>query len=437
MNVTVEKQDNCKALIKVSLPAETLKAARNKILKDYAKNASLPGFRPGKVPTTVLEKRFGEGMTQQARQDVVNESIGKAAESEKLNIIAVTNVEPKDGENGTLDITYTVDLQPDVKLPHYKGLALTVKVRPVTDADVDGALEGFRERLATYNDVARGAEMKDFITIDYKGSFEGKPLSEVLEDGSHYLAENENFPAKMAESSFVPGFCEKLIGAKVGDSLDITVTMPEDAGSIAGKEVTYAVKVKTLKEPVLPELNDEFAGKISGGKTLEETKKLLRERMELDAKNKLEQDKRVAAVESLRNAVAMEVPESAIRNATNRRANELVQANLQQGLDQETIMTHTEEILEAAKSQAQMDVKDEFILQEIAKIEQLSVSRDDLAQRVSVLAMSQNVPVKKLIKDLQANNSDGLRSLQYQLLLEKAVTVVVANATITEETETA
>lgn len=433
MNVTVEKLENCKAVVKVIVDAAVVKSTRDKILRKHAQSANLPGFRPGKAPISVVEKRLGDSLDAMVRQEITDSSFGAAVQQEKLEVLAVRNVEPKDGENGALELVYNVDIQPAVKLPLYKGLKLNVKRKIVDDAAVDKFIVSLQERLATFQAVERGAQAKDMITIDYTGTYEDKPLKDVLEEGNHYLAENLDFPAVMTESSFVPGFYEKLLGAKVGDSLQITVTMPEDAGVVAGKEVSYAVVVKKLEEPILPELNDEFAAKFTGGKNLDELKTLLKANLENDAKTGLDQNTRVAAVEALRAVVDMDLPESSINSAAQRRANELVQANLRQGLDMDSIRTHTEEIIEAAKAQASLDVKDEFILQEIARAENLVVSNEELSYRVAMMASSQQTPVKKLVKDLQKDNSAGLRNLQYQMMLEKAVSLLVENAEISYE----
>lgn len=441
MNITVEKLPNCKASVRVQVPQEKRSAARDAIVKSYMKYAALPGFRKGKAPRNVVERKFKDEIEKEVTDQIVNEGLREAVEREKLNVISVANFKPEDAaENGDYQFTLELVLAPEFELPEYKGLTIKVPNTEVTDQTVEDELQRMRERLAELQTVeGRGAKEGDFIVADYSGSLDGKPLKEVLPAAESFIAENHDFLLKLDKGNFVPGFTEQLEGAAAGETREVKVTMPEQDvnEAVAGKEVVYTVTVKEVKEAKLPELNDEFAGKLLEGKTLEELRKLIRESSEAQAKQKDLENKRVAAMQALREKVEFDLPENVVNSAAQRRANELVRMNLERGLTREMINENSEAIIQAASEQAKIDVKDEFLLMEVVKKENLQVTREDLVSRVSAIAYRARVSPDKVVKDLQKNNGAGMENVKHSILLAKALDVLVENATVEYETAAA
>lgn len=434
MKVTVEKQDNCQASVRVEVPGETRREAREKILRGYIQQAALPGFRKGKAPRGVVEKKFGAEIDREVADKLFNEGLDAAVAQEKLKVLSVTGYNP-DADNN--DIKYAFSLQvtlaPEITLPDYKGLAITVPKPVVTDEHVARVLENQRERLADIQPVDRAVQMGDFLTIDYTATLDGAPVTELLPPAQSFIGHSSGYMVKASEGSFLPGFCAKLEGMNAGETRVVNLTMPADGltEALAGKEVVYTVALKEVKEALLPALDDELAERIIPGKTLDEIRAIIRESLENNVNQKDLERKRIAAMIALRDKVSFDLPASVVHNATQRRVNQLVQMNVERGIEQETIQENEQEIIGAASEQAQVDVKDEFILMEIVAAENLQVTDQDMIRRITHIAQTSDTTPDRVVKTLKKN--DGLSSLRHSIMLGKALDVLVEHATVTHE----
>jgi len=436
MNITVEKLPNCMASLSVQVPAEKHTAARNAILANYTKNAAIPGFRKGKVPRSVVEKRFAVEIEKEVNDQVVNESLREAIKQENLNVLNVADFQPGETTNGQVNFTVRLFLAPEFELPEYKGLKITVPQLDVTDGQIEDVLQKQREQRATLKHAPEGkaAENGDFVSIDYVGTLDGTALTEVLPEAEHFIAANTGFLLKLNEENFVPGFCGQLIGIKTGETREVQVTMPDEGINelVAGKEVVFTVTAGVIQEAELPELNDDFAATLAEGKTLAELRDIIRENSKVQAKQKDLENKRIAAMEALRDKIEFDLPENVVNNAAQRRVNELVKMNLERGLTQDMLVENESAIIEAASNQAKVDVKDEFLLMEIVKKENLQVTQQDMISRIGAIAYQARTTPQKVIKSLQKN--DGLQNVQHSVILAKALDVLVQHAVVEYKT---
>ncbi len=436
MNITVQKLPNCMASLSVTIPAEKHAAARNAIFANYSKNAAIPGFRKGKVPRTVIEKRFGAEIEKEVTDKVVNESLREAIKQENLNVLNVADFQPGGMTDGNVNFTVRLFLAPEFELPNYKGLTITVPKVEVTDKNIEDVLQEQREQRATLKPAPEGkaAETGDFISIDYTGSLDGTPLTEILPEADHFIATNSGFLLKLSDDNFVPGFCQQLLGMRTGDTRVATVTMPEEGINelIAGKSIVFSVSAGEIQEAELPELNDDFAASLADGKTLAELRDIIRENSEIQARQKDLQNKRVAAMEALRDKIEFDLPENIVTNAAQLRVNELVKMNMDRGLTQDMLVENETAILEAANNQAKVDVKDEYLLMEVIKKEHLEVTQEDMVSRIGDIALQSRTSPKNVLKSLQKN--DGLKNLQHSVILAKALDVLVRHAIVKYKT---
>jgi trigger factor len=436
MKITVEKLPNCMASLSVQVPAEKHAAARSAILANYTKNAAIPGFRKGKVPRSVIEKRYAAEIEKEVTDQVVNESLREAIKQEKLNVLNVADFQPGETTDGLVNFTVRLFLAPEFELPEYKGLNITVPKLEVTDAQIEEVLQKQREQMATLKPAVEGkaAAKGDFITIDYTGTMDGAALTDVLPEAEHFIASNSGFLIKLSDENFVPGFCDQLVGINTGDTREVKVTMPEEGvnEAVAGKEIVYTVIAGGIQEAELPELNDEFAATLSEGKTLAELRDIIRENSNHQAKQKDLENKRIAAMEALRDKIEFDLPENVVNNAAQRRVNELVKMNLERGLTQDMLVENEASIIEAASTQAKVDVKDEFLLMEIVKKENLQVTQQDMVSRIGAIAYQARTTPQKVIKSLQKN--DGLQNVQHSVILAKALDVLVQHAVVEYKT---
>jgi trigger factor len=432
MNITVEKLPNCMASVRVEVPGDTRKAEREKILKNYVQHAALPGFRKGKAPRTVVERKFAAEIDRDVADRLLNEGLDAAVKQENLKVISVGGFKPaEDNDDTKYAFSLDVVLAPDVELPDYKGLAITVPKREVTDEMVEKAIQSQRERLAKLNPVDRPVQMGDFITMDYTATLDGQPVKDQLPEAEQVVAENKGYMIKVDEGSFLPGFCAQLVGMNKDEVREVKAEIAKENVHelIAGKELTYAVTVSDIKEPELPELNDEFAARLVPGKNLEELRGLIRQNISATVAQKDLEQKRIAAMVALREKVEFELPGNIVHNATQRRVNQLVRMNLERGITQDILVENEQDIINAANEQARVDVKDEYILMEIVSKENLSVTQDDMVRRISHIAYTSQTTPDKVVKTLKKN--EGIENLRHSILLGKALDVLVEHANIT------
>lgn len=436
MNITVEKQPNCLATLRVEIPSATVKSERAKIVSGYASQARIPGFRPGKAPAKVVEKRFEANIADELRDRLTRQAFDEALTKESLKVLNFGQPENlSEQADGSLTFHSTLVLAPDVALPEYKGIAVKAPSPAVTDEEIEGSLTNLRERFATYEDIeGRAAAMGDLAIIDYQSTLDGKSVEEALGKPAGFLGGRTGFWLKLDEQGFLPGFCAEVVGMSVGDSKDITITIPEDfaLSGARGKAVTFAVTLTALKQAVLPELNDEFAGRLAPGKTVDEVKELLKEQMAGEKQRRIDDFKVNQIVEHFNSLVEFELPEALVQHETRGQEQAMLQRGMQSGLSGEELAAQQEEIHATADTQARTNLKTNFILQEIARVEKLAVSDQELVNHLVMIANSRKQNPKKFITDLQKQGRiPGIRN---SMLVGKAIDFVLEHATV-EETQ--
>lgn len=434
MNITLERHPECKADLRVEVPAETVTAEREKIVTAFSRQAKIKGFRPGKAPKTVVEQRYQEDIMEELAKRLVNDGCREGIKQEELEVLGVTDVSEQEFHpDGTLSFTASLTLAPAFELPEYKEISLKVPRLEVTDENIDQAIDGFRERLAEFEEVeGRALEMGDFAVISYTGNIDGDPLENSVPKTHAFLAENKDYWLQMKEDTFIPGFCEAITGMSIGDNKTITIRIPEDVGveTIAGVEASYDVELKGIKAQNLPPVDDELAGKMFPDKNLEEAKELIRENIGNEQENRIEQYKSDQIVRQLLDATQFDLPKEMVANATQRRVNQMVERGQMSGMGDEEILQHQEQILDNAANQAQFDIKTSFVLAEIGKREEIQVTERDILQAIAAMAQQQNKPPKKLLKELKQN--DGISQIRENILISKTLDFLKSNASLEE-----
>jgi trigger factor len=437
MNIVVEKQPKCTATLRVEIPSETVSGKREQIVRGYASQARLPGFRPGKAPRAVVEKRFAREITEELNGALVNEAYDEALKKEQLKVLDFGIPENlTTNADGSVSFESKLTLAPDVTLPDYKGIKVTVPPTAVPDEEVDTQLQALRERFADFKDIeGRATQEGDFAVIDYTSTVDGQPTDEFIGKQAGYLSGREGFWVKVDEKAFLPGFPLQLVGLNIGDSKEIKVTLPEDfpVAAVQNKELVFQVTVKELKEAVLPELDDELAAKLAPGKTMEDIKGIIRENMEGERARKISDLKVNQIVSYFNEQVNFELPDELIAQETQSQANAMVSQGIQSGMTQEEIQSQQEEIFASAGSQAVSNLRTNFILQEIARAENLQVNDQELVNHLVVIANQRKIAPKKFIKDLQ--RSGRIPNVRSSMVIGKAIDFLVEHATVEESTE--
>ena len=411
MIINLEKLPDCKALLRIEFPAQDTEAERKQIIKTFSKQAKIPGFRPGKTPTNVIQNRFKSEIESEFEDRVVRKAIQKTNDENELDIISIKEIRDQSHNNdGTFSATIELVIAPEFELSEYKGIEVTVPKIDVSNEELEESLGQIRERFADYQNVEdRGIQMGDFVVINYKGSIDGKAVGEVLPLAPATLAQNTGFWLKMDDNSFLPGFCKPLLDLKNNDSKSLNVTIPDDyeAEELRGQSLDYEVEIVEIKEQKLPELDDDFAEKIEPGKSLDELKNTLREQMEEQRKGYRQEMITNQILSKINSELEFEVPQEIVMRETQSRVNDIFNSNTERGVSEEELVEHQEQIIESAGQQANNSVKTSFILEQIADKEKIEVTQEEVLNRVGEIAARQKTSVKQLTKQLQKKNAFG------------------------------
>ena len=417
--------------MRVELDAAAVDAAFDAVTKDIQKQANLPGFRPGKAPRAMVEKKYDAEIKDEAKRKLIGDAYRKAIDEQKISVVGHPDIEEVQfGRGQTLQFTATVETAPEFQLPEYKGLPATLETKSVTDADVDKALEMLRGQHASFNTEARELKNGDIAVVNYTGTCDGKAITELAPTAKG-LTEQKNFWIETEGISFIPGFAAQLVGAKAGDKRTVNVDFPADfvTKELQGKKGVYEVELVEVKEKVLPVMDDELAKKF-GAENLEKLKTGVRTDLENELKYSRSKNLRGQVVKALLDQVNFDLPETAVAQETRNVVYDLVRQSTQRGMNRDLIEQQKDEIYAAAAGNAKERVKLAFIVGRIAEQEKLEATQEDVLKRAQQLAMMYQMPFDQFIKDLQKRN--GVNELYEQVLHEKVLELLEKNATITE-----
>jgi len=432
MNVQVEALPNCLATLRVDLPPDAVNAARADIARDYAAHAKLPGYRPGKAPLEVVERKFQKQIREELERKLLSESTRAAITEKKLRVLQVQNVEDVEfAADQSLHFTATLVTAPEFELPEYRKIEVTVPPEEITEADIDTAIEDLRKQAATFDDITgRGLEMEDYAVIDYEGTIDGKPVSEVHPKAGKPLTANSGFWVRMTAESFLPGFCEALVGAGLDEKREFDLTIPADfvLKEMIGATIHYTVTVKGLKSKKLPDLDDAFASTIAEGKTLAEVRELARGELSRQKKEQIENQKREQVMRFLVGKVECELPRDLVVGETRRILSDIVQQEQARGVSEESLKEGEKELVVAASRGAVEKLKGTFILQRIAEAEKVTVTAAEIRARIVSMGARYGMTPEKAERELEKRNA--MDRVAEDILSSKVVDWLVANADV-------
>ncbi|MEP6602597.1 MAG: trigger factor [Spartobacteria bacterium] len=432
MKVDVEKQPDSTSKLYIELPPEEVSKEWDEITNSFARYAKIAGYRPGKAPRRVIEAKFKKEIQDELTKKLVSKSYHDAIEQKKLRVVSLTNLEDVQiGDDKTMRFRATVVTAPEFELPDYKNISVELPDANVSDADVDLALERVRDQSADFVDAPeRGAEMEDFVVIDFEGIVDGKPIAEVAPDSSKNLQGGKKFWLHLAPDNFLPKFSEQLFGQKKGETRNMIVDLPADflVKELAGKQLSYAVTLQEIKQKVLPELNDELAAKLMPGKALADLRHAIEHDLEHEKEHAIDGAKESQIVRYLHEQTKFDLPPSLLRTETRHALGELVQRNRERGVPDELLKGKEKELVEGAGGLAAHRLKTKFILSRISEAEKIEVSREDVDLRVRQEAARYNISVDKMRKELE--EQDGLSALAEQILLGKTLDFLKANVSV-------
>lgn len=429
MSVSVEKLEKNMVRLTIEVSAEDFDKAINKVYNRQKSRMNVPGFRKGKTPRKVLEKMYGAAIFyEDAANDCINSSYPDAAKESGEDIVSNPEINVTQIEAGKPFIyTAEVAVKPPVSLGKYKGVEVEKQEVTVFDEEVDAEIRKEQEKNASKNEITdRPVKDGDDIVLDFEGFCDGA----AFEGGK-----GTDYPLTIGSGSFIPGFEEQLVGANIGEEMEVNVTFPENYQSddLAGKDAMFKCTVKKITEKILPELDDEFADEVSEFSTLAEYKDDVRKNI-LERKQRSAQTvKENQAVEKVIADAHVEIPEAMLRTQQEQMTSEFEQQVMSQGMNFDDYLkyaqTTREQMVENMKEEAERRIKYRLVMEQVAKEENIVATDEDFEAELQKMADAYRMDVET-IKKYFVDRKEGMME---DLAVQKAITFVADNAVEVEK----
>ncbi|AFM02025.1 MULTISPECIES: trigger factor [Desulfitobacterium] len=426
MTVKMEKIEKNTVELEVTVDAKVFSAAVTKAAKALANKVNIPGFRKGKAPRSMVERYVGAAaLYNDAVDDILGVEYMKAVNEAGIEPVDRPDVDLVQMEDGKdLIFKAKVTVKPEVELGTYKGLEVEKTAATVTDEELEQELNRKQEQHAKVLNLEEGAaQAQDTVNIDFAGSVDGV----AFEGGTA-----EGYDLVIGSGSFIPGFEEQLIGAQIGQEVDVNVRFPDEyhVADLQGKDALFKVKLNKLKRKECAALDDEFAKDISEFETLDELKADLRDKLMTAAEQRAEMEYKNAIVAKAVENASVEIPEAMVNNRIDMMLDDVAQNLSYQGLDLETYCHYTGTSIDTMKEElrprASENLKTELVLEAIAKAEGITVSEEELNSELTKLAERYQTSPENFKQALMARGEMGM--YRQSLVSEKTVNFLVEQA---------
>ncbi len=410
--------------LEIEISAEVFEAEIQKVYLKNKASITVEGFRPGKAPRSVIEKKYGEGVFfEDAVNNLYPVAVEEAVNEAGLVLVCAPEAEVTEVSKETgIKFKAICTTKPEVNIDGYKGIEVTKNVNAVTEEMIEHEVGHVLERNArTINVDDRAAENGDDVVIDFEGFKDGV----AFEGGKA-----EKFNLTLGSGQFIPGFEDQVVGHNIGDEFDINVTFPEEyqAAELAGAPVVFKIKLHEIKKTELPELDDDFVKDTSDFETVEEFKADIRKHLEEDADKKAESEVEGAIMDAVIAKLEGEIPAVMFENRVDEMINDLGQRLAQQGLNIEMYCQFTgmsmDSLRETYKEQAEKQVKLRLALEKIATLENVEVTDEDIEKEFETIGEMYNMPVDTVKQYIRAED------LKADVAVNKAVEIVKSSAVI-------
>ena len=418
--------------IKIEIEADTVRSAYDRISDRYAQAASVPGFRPGRAPRSVVRTRFKDKIRGDVLQEIVPQAIQDAIAKHSLDVIGDPDIHLDNSEglgqlgSEPISLHVHVEVLPEIALGEYKGLGAEKSVRPVTDEDVERVIDGLREASASLQPVEdRPAELGDTVTVNFNGKFVETPDEEDINV--------EDVDVVLGGEGVQQEFTDNLLGVKPDDEKLFTVDYPANFTSkgLAGKKVDYKATVSAVRRKELPDADDEWAKSLgeemdSMAALREKVREDLQSRAGVESENRVRRD----VMKKLVEAHPFEVPNLLSEHQANNRLEAAVRDMMGRGIDPRGQDINWEGVRDSLKTQAEFDVRGSMLLEKIAEQEKIDVTDEEINQEINMIAASSRQSPEQVRAAL--TKQGGTTSIADRLRNRKALDLIVENASITD-----
>ena len=428
MQVTVEDVSSVKKILHIEVPEKIVIRELDNAYKNLKKTAKIKGFRPGKVPRSVLERLYKKDVHGDVSSKLLQDSFVEALKETELNIVGNPKIDPPQLDaTGPYKYDATVEVKPEIDDIDFKGLALKKSLYKVTDEEMEAQLKLLQQNMSQQKPVTedRPVQENDSVRIDYEGFVGGEPFPETQK--------TENFTMKIGAGAISKTLDKELIGMKSGEDKEITVNFPEDHfnDKLANHEITFHVKLHEIREEILPEINDEFAKKLGQYETLDALKNAINDNLNEGYNKRVEQELNEQIYKDLIEKTDFELPESMVDYELDNIIDEIEKTLKYYNKSMEEQGMTKEMLAEKHRETAEKKVRRHLILGKIIDQENMELSDQELDDGFAEMAQAVNQPVEA-IKNYYQQNQDNLDFFKHTLLEKKAIKLIISNSNIEE-----
>lgn len=424
MNVTVEEISSIKKKLNIEISGDEVTKEIDSLYLELGKKARIKGFRPGKVPRNILESYYKDYVKAEVIQKLIQETYPATLSEKEINPVSPPVIDPGDLEKGkSFQYSATVEVKPEIKIEGYVGLNIEGKKESAKDEEVEERLKSIQNLHAQLRAVSepRPIQTGDYVIFDYEARLDKKPL----EDGKAI-----DFTVEVGSGRFIPALEEKMVGLKPGEENEIEISFPEDYGykKWAGKNISFFVKIKEVKEKVLPPLDDEFAKDLGDYTSLDGLKAKLKAEIEKEKESALERQLKDQLVEQLLQANSFEIPESMVEEQTKALVSDTKLRLASQGISMENLNIPEEKLREDYRTLAEKQVRTYLILEKIAAQEGITVSDEEAEERLKEI--SERTRQKFDVVKRYYEKNGLIPELKTGILTDKTLSVLLEKANI-------
>lgn len=394
MKVTVSEPESWKRVISIEIPEDAVQSAFDEKLGKYKNELKLPGFRPGKVPVSIVKQRYGGAIRAEVIDDIVQKSFKEACEQNNVHPVSAAKVtDMKAQEGAPISFNIEVEVDPEIEIKGYNKLKIKASPKKIKDGDVDEAVKNLQERFAEFHDVERPCKKGDYIRFEY--------LSAMIDGEERKDIKNPTYPVEIGNESRAKDFDKGLIGHSAGETVEVTVKFPKDYpdSAIAGKTGDFKVKITAVQEKTLPEINEEFLKKLGNIKDDAALREQVRKNLEEEEAGKAKNEAHDKAVDTLIKDNSFDVPPAKIEHFINYMYEESLRYNRNQPAPPK------EEMASKYHDTAVRAIKRQRIIDYISQKENIKATQEEVDKEIQKLATMYNQPFETLKQAFRANGT--------------------------------
>lgn len=426
MEIKIQVTNPTRRSITITIPATSVLSTEKEVVKDFMSKASLPGFRPGKAPESIVRQKYGKDITEEVNQRLLSQGYERIREEKGLTIYTLADVKKDDAAKGSdMVIHYEVDVLPEFKTPDWKKVKIAVEPVTVTDADVEEHLKKILQQRARFEKTESAAAAGDYVRLGYTGTIDGKDVKEFDAEAG-YLAGAESTWEEAGSTNeivAIPAISQAVVGLKAGDTAMAEFTVPADHAreALRSKKIHYSLTVAEVRRKELPVLNEEFFKSV-GVKDEADLRDQLRKGIEGTKRQAAETARREKAVEALVAGLELPLPPSAVDTVARDLFIQYAQMRMRNGMQPNELESKRDEIVNEARKAAEVRVRAQVVLSKIAEEEKVDLSQEEFTRAIINTAYAEKTPPEKIAKDRQR-----IAAIRRDAILNKALDLVLAD----------